>query len=147
MNVRQHAFLARALQDACGGVDACLKLLDPTPFRMGQTHLYDCRDPSKGRTMPVGAIAHLEAHQGWRLYSMTLARQHPEPSEVLCALAEACEAAEDMAAAQRAVRLALADDGRISEFEARDIEPILQRVEARIAGVRAGMPRAQAVAA
>lgn len=144
MNVRRHAFLARALQDACGGPDRCLELLEPTPFKTSRTRLYETRDPGSGRTMSVGAIAFLEAHQNWRLYSLTLARQHPEPSEALCALDEACEAAEDMAAAQKAVRLALADDGRISENEARGIEPLLQRVEARIAGVRAGMPRAVA---
>ncbi len=141
MNVRQHAFLARALQDACGGPDRCLELLEPTPFRMSRTRLYATRDPGNRYTMPIGAIAFLEAHQNWRLYSLTLARQHPEPSDDLCALSEACEAAEDMAAAQKAVRLALADDGRISETEARGIEPLLQRVEAHIAGVRAGMPR------
>ena len=138
MNVRQHAFHARALQDACGGPDRCLELLEASPFKMGRTHLYDCRDPAKGRTMPIGAIAFLEAHQNWRLYSATLARQLAQPSDAACALSEACEAAEDMAAAQRLVRLAQAD-GVITEYEKREIEPVLLRVEARLQGVRSAL--------
>lgn len=138
MNVRQHAFLARALQDACGGPEACLDILEPTPFKMGRTHLYDCRDPGKGRTMPVGAIAALEEHQNWRLYSLTLARQARPPSDQACAASEASEATEAMAAAQRLVRLAGAD-GVYTENEKREIEPALQRVEAHIQGVRRSM--------
>lgn len=140
MHVRQHAFYARALQDACGGPDRCLELLEASPFKMGRTHLYDCRDPAKGRTMPVGAIAFLEAHQNWRLYSATLARQMAQPSDAICALSEACEGAEDMASAQRLVRLA-GLDGEYSENEKRQIEPILQRVEARLHGIRSALDR------
>lgn len=146
MNVRQHAFLARALQDACGGPDACLELLEPTPFKMGRTHLYECRDASCGRTMPIGAIAFLEQHQSWRLYSMTLVRQVAPPTEDECAFNEACEGNEAMSEAQRLVRLAAAD-GVYTEFEKREIEPVLQQVEARIAGIRRGMDAQPAIAA
>tara|TARA_R110002167_G_scaffold12963_6_gene54889 strand:- start:3390 stop:3821 length:432 start_codon:yes stop_codon:yes gene_type:complete len=137
MNVRQHAFHARALQDACGGPDRCLELLQNTPFRMSRTRLYATRDPGNPFTMPIGAVAFLEAQQNWRLYTLTLARQHPEPTETECAISEACEATEAMSMAQRLVRLH-APDG-FTEHEKREIEPHLQMVERHIAGVRAGM--------
>lgn len=138
MNVRQHAFLARALQDACGGPDRCLELLEATPFKTSRTRLYETRDPGAGRTMTAGAIAFLEDLQGWRLYSATLARHKAPPSADECALSEALEGNEAMAIVQRKVRLAAAD-GVFTETEKRDIEPELQRVEAHIAGIRRGM--------
>lgn len=138
MNVRQHAFLARALQDACGGPETCLELLEATPFKMGRTHLYACRDAGSGKTMPIGAIAWLEEHQNWRLYSLTLNRRAKPPTEAACAKSEACEATEAMSAAQRLVRLA-AEDEIYTEHEKREIEPALQRVEAHIAGIRQAM--------
>ena len=136
--MRQPAFLARALQDACGGPERCLELLEPTPFRTSRTRLYETRAPGSGLTMSAGAIAVLEDHQNWRLYSATLARRREPPSEQECALSEALEGNEAMSTVQRLVRLAAAD-GVYTETEKREIEPALQRVEAHIAGIRRGM--------
>ncbi len=148
MNVREHAFTARALQDACGGPAACLELLDPTPFRMRQTHLYDTRDPATGRTMPVGAVAFLERRQGWRFYSLKLFRQSDTPTaEKADAVSEACEAFEAMALVQRLVRRATRRG--FTENACREIEQALQLVEGGFARLRSAMDDqvAQAVAA
>lgn len=143
MNARQHAYLACALQDACGGVDACLDLLEDTPFKMGRTHIYDCRDAGNGRTMPIGAIVLLEEKAGQRIYTSAAALAAPAPSDAACALNEAAEATEGMADAQRAVRLAGAD-GVYTETERRAIEPKLQAVERRVRRVRRAMEGAAA---
>lgn len=141
MNVRQHAYLARALQDACGGPDACLEILEPTPFKMGRTHLYETRDPGSGRSMPIGAVVFLEQTQRWPFYSASIAQLRPLPTDDECALSEALDGTEAMATVQRKVRIASAD-GVYTEAEKRDIEPELQRVEAHIAGIRRGMEAA-----
>lgn len=138
MNLRQHAVLARALVHANGGADACLNLLEETPFKLGRTHLYECMDPACGKTLPAGAIAFLELKGQHREYSRTLSGAAAPPSDAECAVAEICEANEISAMAQRMVRLAAAD--RVfTETEKREIEPLLQQLEARIRGVRAAM--------
>lgn len=138
MNPRQHAFHARALQDAVGGPDKCLELLEATPFKMGRTRMYEARDPDAGVTMPIGAVEFLEARQNWRLYSLTLCRQHPEPTEAQCAMSEACEAAELLATIQRKIRLRGATTP-FTENEKRELEPMLLKAEAHIQGIRRAM--------
>lgn len=141
MNPRQHAVLSRKLQDACGGADACVNLLENTPFKMGRTFVYDCRDASRERTMPIGAIAVLEAHCGRKIYSAVVATSVAPPTEAECALSEAFELNETGGILQRLVRLA-ADDGVFTETEKREIEPILAAIEERARGVRAAMDAA-----
>lgn len=143
VNPRQHAFLARTLQDDCGGVDACLNILEVTPYKMGRTHMYDCREPGSGRTMPIGAVLFLEQHLQRAtgkapVYLIALASAEAGPTEAQCATSEACEASEVMAIAQRLVRKA-GEDNVYTETEKREIEPHLLRVEAHIRGVRAAM--------
>jgi hypothetical protein len=142
LNTRQHAHLARALQDACGGVDACLNILEVTPYKMGRTHMYDCREQGSGKTMPIGAIVFLDRHLAGAgkapLYTPALQSTDLEPTDAQCATSEACEASEVMAIAQRRVRKA-GEDNVYTETEKREIEPHLQRVEAHIRGVRAAM--------
>lgn len=142
MNTRQHAHLARAQQDACGGVDACLNILEVTPYKMGRTHMYECREQGSGKTMPIGAIVFLDRHLivagKAPVYTPALQSTDFEPTEAQCATSEACEASEVMAIAQRLVRKA-GEDNVYSETEKREIEPHLQRVEAHIRGVRAAM--------
>lgn len=138
MNPRQHAFLARALQDACGGVDACLNLLEETPYKMGRTHMYDCREPGSGRTMPIGAVLFLELAGRQQIYTPAICAAAPPPSDAECASSEAAEATEAMAQAQRLIRLA-GQDKVYTEHERREIEPVLQRVEAHVRGARAAM--------
>lgn len=139
MHVRSHAPLARALQDACGGPDACLALLQGTPFATSRTRLYATRDPGSGRTMSVGAVAHLEAQQNWRLYSFSIANQARPIVTAVDASAEAGDAFERMARVHSLVRIADASSGPWSEFTRREIEEALQAVETSIAGIRTVM--------
>lgn len=138
MKPRQHAYLARALQDACGGVDACLNILEASPYKMGRTHMYDCREPSTGRTMPIGAVQLLELVHGKRLYTAVICQTAAEPTDAECATSEACELNETAAEVQRLVRLAAADHD-FTENEKREIEPKLQVMERHIAGLRGAM--------
>lgn len=138
MNVRQHAFLARALQDANGGVDACLNLLEPTAFAMGRTHMYACRDPGSGRTMPIGAVVFLERACRARPYTAVICAEAPEPTDADCAVSEVCELNETGAFLQRLVRKA-AEDGEFTENEKREIEPVLQAVERHARNLRKAM--------
>lgn len=142
MNIRQHAYLARALQDACGGADRCVTLLENTPFAMGRTAMYGCRSSEDGKTMPIGALHLLEQACGEPIYSQALLNAGPAPSEAECAISEACEASETMVYAQSLIRKAGAD-GIYTELEKRDIEPELQRVEAHVRSIRAGMEGAK----
>lgn len=138
MHVRQHARLACALQDAVGGPDRALEILEPTASKMGRTHLYDCRNFNSGRTMPAGAIAVLEQHQRFPIYSASMARLPAAIVDQVNPSAEICEACEDLLAAQRILRRA-AEAGPVNETTARLIEPLLQAVEAHIHRVRASI--------
>ena len=138
MNTRQHAYLARALQDACGGVDACLNLLEHTPWKMGRSHLYDCRDPSSGRTMPVGAILFLEEKAGRSVYTPAICRDAPPPTDVQCADSESAELSYQGALLHKMVRQA-GEDRVYTEHERRQIEPVLLSIEQLCQGVRAAM--------
>ena len=142
LNIRQHAFLARALQDACKGADRCVTLLENTPYAMGRTALYACRDPETGKTIPSGALNQLEQVSGNNTYSRSLADAAPPPSESECAISEACEASETMARAQSMIRKA-GEDGVYTENEKREIEPVLQQVEGHLRSIRAGMEGAK----
>lgn len=151
MHVRTHAPLARALQDACGGPDACLALLEGTPFATSRTRLYATRDPGSGKTMTMGAVAHLEGLQNWRLYSFSVAKQGQLLPATANASAEAADAFERMARVHSLVRIAegVRGPGGFTENECRDIEQALREVEASIAGIRSVMGHGlvQAVAA
>lgn len=142
MNTRQHAYLARALQDACGGTDRCVDILAPSPFSMGRTALYDCRNPASGKTMPAGAIVLLEQVAQKNLYTQAMSQGRSAPSDADCAVSEACEASENMARAQSMIRRA-GEDSVFTEAEKREIEPILQSVEQSLVNVRAAMEQAQ----
>lgn len=138
MNIRQHAFLARTLQDNCGGVDQCVTILEDTPFAMGRTAMYACRESSACKTMPIGAVYLLEQHCGHCSYSQALLQAGPAPTDAECAISEACEASELMAQAQGMIRRA-GEDHVYTENEKREIEPMLQRVEAHLRSVRTAM--------
>lgn len=104
--------------------------------------MYACRDPETGKTLPAGALHQLELFCGVKNYSQSLAQAVPLPSEAECAISEACEASETMARAQSLIRKAGAD-GIYSEYEKREIEPVLQQVEAHVRSIRAGMENAK----
>lgn len=137
MNVRQHAFLVRALQDNCGGADNCVNLLENTPFAIGRTHMYRFRDPSSGFTMPIGAVVQLELCCGKPSYTKAICSAEPPPTSAECAESEAAELNYLGALLQKMVREA-APDG-YSENERREIEPVIQSIENLARGVRAAM--------
>ncbi|MNH89728.1 hypothetical protein D3C73_422580 [compost metagenome] len=141
MNTRQHAHLARALQDANDGADACVNLLEETPHAVGRTVMYACRKRDGGKTLPVGAIFLLEQACGRKIYSQALMQAGLAPTEAECAISEACEGSEAMAMAQALIRKA-GEDSVYTENEKAEIEPHLQRAEASIAGARAAMDAA-----
>lgn len=104
--------------------------------------MYGCRSSEDGKTMPIGALHLLEQACGEPIYSQALLNAGPAPSEAECAISEACEASETMVYAQSLIRKAGAD-GIYTELEKRDIEPELQRVEAHVRSIRAGMEGAK----
>ena len=138
MKLRQHAYLARALQDACGGPDACLNILEASPFPIGRTHLYDTRDPSTPRTMPIGAIEVLETLCQEKIYTGVMCAWSAPPSDAECVVSESCELTETVATLQRLIREAAKDDD-ISENEKREIEPTIIAVERLCLGLRTAM--------
>lgn len=138
MRPREHAFIAAALVNACGGVEATLGRLQATPYTMGQSTLYDCLDPSKPRTMPIGAVGELEAQLNWRYYSLRLFRQlDTGPDPATDPMTEACNAFESMAAVQALTRKA--DLQGYTENRCREIEQALIMVESSFARLRASM--------
>lgn len=139
MHVREHAPLACALQDACGGADACVELLKGTPFATSRSRLYDARTENSGRTMTMGAVAYLERHANWRLYSFKVAHQARVIVPAVDASAEAGDAFERMARVHSLVRIADAGSAPWSENTRREVEAALQAVEAKIAGIRSLM--------
>ena len=93
----QHAFAARALIHACGGVDACV-----TICRLGKTKLYAAMEPGEpvrpecqdqpppaaqvgegptGYYLPADVIDALEAYCGEPIYAATLLSARPARTE------------------------------------------------------------------
>lgn len=92
--------------------------------------------------MPAGVITTLELIAGKNIYSAALLQTRAAPTDVECAVSEACEASETMARVQAMIRRA-GEDRIFTEHEKREIEPQLQRVESLLVGVRAAMDAAQ----
>lgn len=125
--------LARALMDACGGVDECIDAC-----RAGRTQLYAYRDASSGRFMPADVMADLEAYCGQPIYSRALVEARPASATVDSVVEEACDIGEAAVSLQRLVRMA-AKDGELTEHEKREIEEGLQKLEAEARDLRAAM--------
>lgn len=134
MNARQHTLLARALIDACGGVDACRK---PTT-RVEQSQLYAYRDFNSGVFMPADIIDRLESICKIPVYSQFLFEPHQAAVTVDCVVEAGCDVAEAGTDLQRLVRVA-AKDGELSENEKRSIEEQLQALETKARQLRAAL--------
>ncbi len=134
MNANQHTLLARALIDACGGVDACCKPVT----RVERTQLYAYRDFNSGVFMPADVIETLESRCGNPVYSSFLfhARGDGTPVEQLEAVAY--QLGEGGMELQRAIRIACAD-GELSETERRDLEALFLQQEERLRNGRSAM--------
>lgn len=120
MNATQHTLLARALIDACGGVDACCKPVT----RVDRTRLYAYRDFNSGAFMPADVIEQLESRCQNPVYSAFLFHNRPAqtPEQRLESLGFLI--GEGGVAIQKAIRLAL-DDGDVTPIEARAIEELV----------------------
>lgn len=142
MNARQHALIARALIDACGGVDEATNALEQLPSKRGRTQLYKYRDAGSGCFMPADVIADLEAYCGKPIYSQILFEARPTKPEVASLIEEACDVGESGMTLQALVRR-LAGDDDVSENDAREIEAYLLLHEGQVREVRAALERAR----
>ena len=134
MNARQHTLLARALIDACGGVDACCKPVT----RVERSQLYAYRDFNSGVFMPADIIDRLESICGNPVYSQFLFEPHQGTTGDICAVTAGCEAGEAGTDLQRLIRTALQDDD-LNEAEAREIEAAIQLLENKAKQARAAI--------
>ncbi|WP_292065956.1 hypothetical protein [Brevundimonas sp. UBA7664] len=134
MNATQHTLLARALIDACGGVDACCKPVT----RVERSQLYAYRDFNSGVFMPADIIEQLESRCENPVYSAFLF--HSRPAKTPAARLEAVGflIGEGGVAIQRAIRLA-AEDGELSDNEKRGIEEMCLEHEDLLRQARASM--------
>lgn len=144
MNPRQHARLARALIDACGGLAEASEACGTS-----KSVLSTYQNPEEHATMSARVIADLEAYCGEPLYSRALFEARPSAADARDLLDEACEAAEAVAGFQRKVRLATRD-GQITPRERDDLartgaEAVEQLREA-VEGVETfqGLPKGRA---
>jgi hypothetical protein len=104
MTPRQHAFLARQLIGACGGVEEAAQA-----SRRSTSTLSRYQTPGADQFMPADVICSLERYCGQPIYSRALfeaTQDVPAPENLFT---EACEATESVSQLQREVRLAAAD--------------------------------------
>jgi hypothetical protein len=131
MSPRKHALLARALIDACDGVEDAERAC-----RVGQSQLYNYCSPNHPATMPVDVIAELEDYCGQAIYSRALANRNggatPSQDIVIDALEINERAAHLSTEAHAAMR-----DGRIDEGERRRLNTILRNIRERMEAVDA----------
>ena len=137
---REHAHLARALIDACGGVDEILRQ-EPSISRVGRSPLYDYA--AGRRFMPMDVVSDLEAYAGEPVYSRVMAERRPYRLETASPGEEACSLSEHAAALQHAVRLAAADHV-YTPRELAELEVAVAGIEVLGARLRTALTRAAA---
>lgn len=134
MNARQHTLLARALIDACGGVDACRKPVT----RVEQSQLYAYRDFNSGVFMPADIIDRLESLCGNPVYSQFLFDAHQGASEIDSVVAEGNQLGWAGIDLQRLIHEAAAD-GDLSPNEKVAIQSALNALADRAKRLGAGL--------
>ena len=124
MNRAMHATLARALIDACGGLDASLEVIHlcQDRARFAKSKLSDYQNAQAPAVMPADIIGCLESHCGQALYSRRLCEQVEPPSGDL--RDDACQAVEDVASLMGAARQ-LASKGALSPRVAGELHRLL----------------------
>lgn len=133
MNDIQHTLLARALIDACGGVDACCK----PATRVGQSQLYSYREFGSGAFMPADVIDALESRCKIPVYSQFLLSQVQAEPQTACVVQEAADVDEAGNDVWRFLRKAAADGQPLTENTRREVERLLQRLDRETAELRA----------
>jgi hypothetical protein len=111
---KQHAWLARRLIDACGGLTTAADVC-----RLRRSRLSQCQSPSEepeciNAYLPADAIAALELYCGIPIYSRAMMEALPGHMDSQGLLTEACETTEAAADLQRMLRKALLDPNRLS---------------------------------
>jgi hypothetical protein len=97
----QHAWLARSLIRACGGLEPAA-----AACRLERSRLSQCQTPGSGAFLTVDVLVDLETFCGEPLYSRAIVEAHPAAVRRRDLLEEACETSELAAQVQRRVRLA-----------------------------------------
>lgn len=111
MTPRLHAFVARQLIGACGGLEEAGMASSRSTSTLSRY-----QTPGSDHYMPADVIGLLERYCGQPIYSRALlesAAARPAPENLM---AEACEATEAASALQREIRLAVAD-GKLTPAE------------------------------
>lgn len=133
MNATQHALLAHALIDACGGVDACCYPVT----RVERSALYKYRDPKSGVFMPADVIEALETKAKNPLYSGMLFGQVEVDAPTDDAIQEAADVDEAGNDVWRFIRRTMSEGARpLNENEHREAERLVLRVEREAAELR-----------
>jgi hypothetical protein len=143
MDRKQHAWLARQLIEACGG----LKEIEAAGVcRLKRSRLSEYQDPI-GRAgiaeayMPADVLADLELYCGKPIYSRGLLEAHPGHVDTEGLLSEACSTTEAAAELQKTLRKALADPGRLSRAARQHIGTLLATVDQELREVTAEAAR------
>lgn len=127
MDPMRHAWLARSLIDACGGLPASADVC-----RLAKSRLSEFTIPTSGAYMPADVIADLEAYCGRPIYSQALVEARPGYTESAGLLIEACETTERAAQLQHLVRQLTN-----GPFDRRSREELLSDVDAVETHIRA----------
>lgn len=137
MNATQHALLARALIDACGGVDACCK---PTT-RIERSQMYAYRTIGSGAYMPADVIDALEKRCANPVYSSFIASQISVEPDTDCLVDEAADVDEAANDVWRFLRRIGVEPRPFTENERREAERLVQRLERETAELRTLLAR------
>lgn len=127
MDAMRHAFLARQLIGACGGLEAAA-----SACRLKKTRLQLFTDPNAGSFMPMDVVADLEAYCGRASYSQAVAAERPQAPDLVGALAdEACSTVEAAAELQELVRRHKGGDA-LTMYERRKVDGLLVLIEEHV---------------
>ncbi|MDB5725718.1 MAG: hypothetical protein JWQ16_2472 [Novosphingobium sp.] len=138
---REHARLAKALIDACGGLDEAARACGLNKSVLSRYQLAHYRE-----TMPARVINTLECYAERRVYSDALAQAVGLPAVVGALSDLACEFSEETLELQSAIRKALSDgDLTPNEIDAiakaeREAELALERLRAARLAMESARP-------
>lgn len=138
LDARRHAFLARELIKACGGLVAAA-----AACRLSRSQLSSITDPKTTAFMPADVMADLEAYCGEPIYSRALVEARPAELQLKDFLDEACEASEAMVSLQAFIRLQLRQGrpNQLDEATRRELAHRLINLEREIRDVLAAGDR------
>ncbi|MGZ3272404.1 MAG: hypothetical protein ACXU82_03610 [Caulobacteraceae bacterium] len=130
MDAMRHAYLARQLVIACGGLDKSAQAC-----RLSRSRLSEIGDPKTLAFMPADVIADLEGYCGEPHYSRALAEERPYAVEAGDLVAEACETTEVASQLQALARLA-SHHPHFSALERAQILSMIERLDGKVRELR-----------